>query len=224
MPSYVTRIVICLAAMLAAVGITGCAGSPTRANPNIALLDGRWQLDRQASDDVRGRLLPLFLKNEEKWRRRAERFRFDEPVLSVEGDGPGRNAEVRDDGMSTLRWMQHERRKEIEVLIAMLSPATQIEIRRVDRSIRIATNKGEGARVVTPGESSSLFLAAGGFNVSSAWAQGGLLIESRGNGDNKLQIVERFTLAADGTRVEEQLVVKIPDIGKQSFHFVYKRG
>jgi hypothetical protein len=203
--------------------VVGCSTTAPDASIQAALIkfDGRWQLDRQASDDVRARLAPLFAKNERKWDKRAARFEFDEPPL--EKGAADAQVGPRDDGM--MNWLQRERRKEIEVVLSLLLPATQLEIRRSsDRSIRIATNKGDGARIVTLGETSSLFLAAGSFVVSTEWRQGGLQIESRGTGDNKLHIVERFVLRSDGAQLEEFLTAKIPGVGKQSFHIVYRRG
>jgi hypothetical protein len=179
-----------------------------------AIFDGHWKLDQQASDDVKARLMPLFERDDRHWRRIAERFE-DQPSR------PDSGSEGGDDGISNMRWMQHERQKEVQTLIAQLMPATRLDIQHVDRSIRFATDKGEGTRVLTPGETSTLFLEVGAFVVSSSWEKGGLLIELRGSGENRLRIVQRFKL--HGAQLDEQLEVKIPTIGKHSFHFVYKQ-
>lgn len=209
------------AAMIAAAAVymAACAETSARDTPSdiaIGSFDGRWRLDRQASDDVRARLLPIFEKNEKKWRRSAERFEDLPPP-----PGPGGGLEVADDGISDIRWMQRERQKEIQALIAMISPASQLDVQHGNGSIRISTDKGEGTRVVTPGESSSLFLALGGFKVSSTWQKGALLVESRGTGENKMRVVERYSLRGD--TLEELLEVKIPNVGKQTFRMVYRR-
>ncbi len=214
--------------------ICGCAGVSSRAtlpaDVDLAIFDGHWRLDAQASDDVRARLLPKFEENEKRWRRKAERFDDQSPQEDRHGDSKGeghgeKRGESRDanreDGISNLRWLQRERQKDVQTLLAMLMPATQLDIEHIDRSLRIATDKGEGTRVITPGEESALFLPAGGFKVTSGWDHGGLLIESRGTGDNKLRILDRYTLR-DG-KLEERMEVKIPNIGKQSFLFIYLR-
>ena len=96
--AIVASIVLCFSA---------CAETAARDAPGAAAIgafDGRWRLDRQASDDVRARLLPLFEKNEKKWRRTAERF---EDLPPHQGGGPN----AADDGISDIRWMQRERQK-----------------------------------------------------------------------------------------------------------------
>jgi len=194
----------------------GCAvRQQTMLDPDaLAALAGRWRLDSKASDDVRARLMPLFERNERRWRRRVEPF--DQPPPGVE---PGPN--TNDETFSNVRWLQGERQKEIQVLIAMFSPATQLDIQVDGRTVRIATDKGEGTRALTPGESSALFLNVGGFKVESEWKEGALLVESRGTEDNKLRIEERF--APVGDRLDKRLEVRIPGIGKQVFNFVYRR-
>ena len=197
--------------------LSNCAGvssqSPQVAN-SAATLDGRWNLDRQASQDVRAILLPLFERNEKHWREREERYEAPPPRSE------GQAASI-DDGVSHLHWMQRERQKEVDALIALLSPATEIEFQQKDKSIRIATNKEEGTRVVTPGEKSALFLSMGSFSVTSAWSHGSLRIESRGTEGNRLEVLEIFTPRGD--TLEKQMEVKIPEIRKQTFRFVYRR-
>lgn len=203
----------------AAFYMSACAETSARDAPSdvsISAFDGRWRLDRQASDDIRARLLPIFEKNEKKWRRSAERFEDMPPP-----PGLGGGSEGPDDGISNMRWMQREREKEIQAVIAMISPATQLDVHHDKGSIRISTDKGEGTRVVTPGESSSLFLPLGSFKVSSEWQKGALLVESRGTGENRMRVVERYSVRGD--TLEEFLEVKIPSVGKQTFRMVYKR-
>jgi hypothetical protein len=202
--------------VLVTLGVSDCTSVSSQRLPDAnaaAVLDGRWNLDLQASQDVRARLLPLLERNEQHWRQREEKY--DQPPPRSDG------ASGVDEGVSHFLWLQHERQKEVDALIALLSPATQVDFQHKDGSIRIATNKSEGTRVVTPGERSSLFLSVGSFEVTSAWSHGSLKIESRGTEGNRLDVTEVFTPRADS--LEKQMEVKIPGISKQSFRMVYRR-
>ncbi len=203
--------------IVVAVCASNCAGLSSHGVPDAnaaAIFDGQWRLDASASDDVRARLAPLFDRGEKRWRRNAERFEDAPPH-------PDGGPQGSDDGISHIQWMRSEREKDNRSLIAMLVPASHLEIQHSDRSIRIATDKGEGTRLLTPGEESTLFLPAGGFSVSSSWEDGALRITSAGTGDNKVHVVELFKVR--GETLEERLDIKIPGMGKSSFRMVYRR-
>src|SRR5258706_6209249 len=64
-----------------AIGVLGCGGVASREPSkgiDVTRFGGRWALDRQASDDVPARLVPLFERNEPQWRRNT--LHFDEPL------------------------------------------------------------------------------------------------------------------------------------------------
>src|SRR5262249_9607379 len=144
-----THLFLCLAC---GAWLSGCGGTPSKsaAQPpqgvDPASFGGRWVLDRQASDDVRARFIPLFEKEDKRWRRNAERYE----------DTPPRETErppATDEGQSNIRWMQRERQKESNALLAYASPATQLDIQASAREFKIVNNKGEGTRRLVPGES-----------------------------------------------------------------------
>jgi hypothetical protein len=211
------------AALWAVIALTGCSGmsSPTAKEPpagiDITHFNGRWILDRQKSDDVRARLLPLFQREEQRWRHNAERF-DDSPPRESEAHGNS-----ADEGVSNFRWLQRERQKEMQALVAFAMPATQLDLHVGAHEVRISNNKGEGTRVLIPGESAALFVAVGGFTVASAWQDGGFTIDSRGEGENKIRVVERYRVNADGSQLDEQAEIHFPSIKKQLFHLVYRR-
>ncbi|HYM36268.1 MAG TPA: hypothetical protein VET48_12770 [Steroidobacteraceae bacterium] len=209
-----TRIVV---AGVIALGVAGCGSVASRSvtppSAVVARFSGHWVLDRQSSDDVHARLTPLFQRNEERWRRNAEKF--DLPPPSEHGDS--------DQSLSNVRWLQGERQKEIKALVTFAIPASQIDIQASEHEMRFANNKGEGTRLLTPGEATNLFVPVGGFNVLSGWKDGTFVIESRGEGENKIHVVENYRLSVDNKQLEERLEVHLPNISNQVFHIVYRR-
>jgi len=213
--------------------LVACSLSPSldSANSHAPNLSGRWVLDRQVSDDVRARLAPLFASKERRWQK-SERLLEDtipqESPTAVTVQGPPQVASTQSSndvaGGSNLQWLQRQRQREALVIIAMLSPANQIEIKQAPRELRFSTDKGEGSRTLVPGESSSLFVAVGGFKVKSGWDDATFAIDSRGTGDNETHVVERYTLIESDAQLELRLVARVPMLGKQSFRFVYRRG
>jgi len=204
-----------------AIGVLGCGGVASREPSkgiDVTRFGGRWALDRQASEDVRARLVPLFERNERQWRRNAERF--EEPAPR-ESDGRGGTP---DEGISTMHWLQGERRKEIQSVIAFVTPATQLDIQASANRVQFVNNKGEGTRTLIPGESIALFVELGGFKVTSGWKDSAFIIDLHGEGENRVRIIEQYRLAAEGTQLEERLEVQIPTISKQVFHIVYRRS
>jgi len=188
-------------------------------------LSGQWTLDRHDSDDVRARLAPLFEKKERKWRtmekHMADNATFVEPSHA---DNPGDSSSEGGADTSTLHWLRDQRQREVHSLIAFVSPATQLEIRQSAHEIRFSSNKGEGTRALVPGEPSSLFVAIGGFAVTSGWQGNSFVVNSNGSGDNVTHIVERYTLLDQGAQLEERVEVRLPALGKQVFRFIYKRN
>jgi hypothetical protein len=189
------------------------------ANLDVSRFTGHWNLDRQSSDDVRARLLPLFAREEQRWRRNAERFE-DLPPREAENHGNP----AGDDGTSNFRWLQRERQKEAQALIAFAMPASQLDIQASAHEIRIANDKGQGTRVLTPGESTALFVPIGGFIVTSSWQESGFVIDSKGEGENKIRVIEQYRVSSDGMQLEEHVELHFPAISKQMFRIVYRRG
>jgi len=178
-------------------------------------------LDRHESDDVRARLLPIFEKHEGRLRKQERRFEEGPPLPATpNADGP-RPADV-----STVQWVWQQRRREIEALIAFASPPNRLDIEHThagERRIRIANDKGEGTRVLIPGESSALFSGMGGFEVISGWRDTAFLVESRGTSDNPIRVLEQYVLLDSGATLEVRTEVRLPQIGKHRFRFIYRR-
>lgn len=180
-------------------------------------LSGEWTLDRRVSDDVRARLQPRFNKLESKWRK-LEKQADDRGELFIAEP----QAESGPDN-STMHWIREQRAREMKALVAFTSPASQLQIKQSAREMRFTTDKGEGTRVLVPGDESSLFVAMGGFTVISGWKDSSFIIDNDGNGDNPIHMLERYTLLGDGSELEFQLVARLPEFGKETFRFVYKR-
>jgi hypothetical protein len=198
---------------------TACSMSPSMNATQKGSVDlsGEWVLDRRASDDVRAHLQPRFNRLEDKWRKVEKRAEDQREIFIAEpmpDSGPGN---------STMDWIREQRGREMKALVAFLSPATQLQIKQSAREIRFTSDKGDGSRVLVPGEESSLFVAMGGFDVTSGWKDNAFIIDNDGNGDNPMHLVERYRLLENGSALELQLDARIPELGKQSFRFVYKR-
>ena len=216
-------------ASIAALGLAGCGGSNYLAQERGGSIDlsGRWELDRQASDDVRATLKRVFDKKDKQWQREAKRIedRYEEPLPPPDRSGdvsPEERAERRAD-MSNVQWLRSQNRREVEALIAWLSPALQLDIRQSPNEIEIKSNKAEGTRHLEPGGSSALFLALGGFEINSGWQDRSYIVNSKGTGDNKIRMLETYTLLEDGAVLEERMKVRLPMLGKHEFRFVYRR-
>ena len=207
-------------AILGLCALIGCSMTPsmdlTSAKP--VDLSGRWMLDRKASDDVRARLLPLIDRKERGWQRDEQPF-DDLPPQSANASPDAPRGEV-----STIRWMQQRRQREAMALISTISPGGQLDIRQTPSEIRISSDKGEGSRTLTPGRTSGLFTAIGGFEMSSGWQGTTFVIDSRGTGENHMHVVERYTLIDGGAVLEAKLETKLPDLGKHAFRFIYRRN
>ena len=180
-------------------------------------LSGEWVLDRRVSDDVRGRLQPRFNKLETKWRK-VERQAQDRGELFLAEP----QAESGPDN-STMHWIREQRDREMKALVAFVSPASQLQIKQSARELRFTSDKGEGTRVLVPGDKSSLFVAMGGFTVLSGWKDRSFIVDNDGNGDNPIHTFERYTLNGEGSELEFQLVARLPEFGKETFRFIYKR-
>lgn len=205
------------------VVLTAC-GSTSRLEsvaPVGVDLSGSWLFDRRESDDVRARLLPIFEKRDSRLRRQERRYDVGPPPPAEPGASGPRPADV-----SNVQWVWQQRRTEIEALIAFATPANRLDIEqaRDAHRIRIGNDKGEGARAFTPGESSALFTVMGGFTVTSGWRERAFTVESRGVNGNPIRVIERYSLLEDGEMLEVRMDVRLPEIGKHAFRFVYRRA
>jgi hypothetical protein len=172
---------------------------------------------------VRARLKPLIEKKERHWRAIEKRVWDEGYTGSQDNDsGPPGGA----DG-STMQWMRQQRQKEDAALIAFIAPPTQLDIRMSTRAgqqeISVRTDKGEGTRVLVPGQSSSLFFEVGAFKVNSGWHGNIFIVDLHGSGENSMQIVQYYTVSDAGKRLDLRLEARLPELGKQEFHFNYKR-
>src|SRR5262245_40802595 len=187
-----------ISAIALAIFLTACASTQTMPVDEVARrLNGAWQVDTHASDNLRDRLLPLFKAREAKWRKDADRYL---PPPSEERGAP------------TVDWLLADRRRAVEELIARLTPATELQITASTREVRVKGNKGEGTRVLNPGQTSALILPQGRFKLSSLWDKGMFVIDMRGD-DNKLRVTEHVAPIENG--MEIRMVASIPEIGKQ---------
>jgi hypothetical protein len=185
--------------------------------PQAVDLSGSWALDRRDSDDVRGRLMPLIEKKERRWRS-LERRMTDETFVPP--------PDAADN--STMHWMRQQRKQEAEELIAFVAPPAQLDIlmstRDGKQEVRVRTDKGEGTRILVPGQSSSMFFTIGGFEVHSGWHGGAFIVDFKGSGDNSLQVVQYYTVTDAGKRLDMRMETRLPELGKETFHFIYKRN
>jgi hypothetical protein len=223
MPSVVLRALYLVA--FVTVG-AACGSSPKLApkGPEVPNLSGRWTLERQSSDNVRERLLPLFERQDRRWRKAEQKIIERPPMPEASPPNSARPSEASDnlEGVSTIQWFQRQRQKEADYIISLVAPAANIEIQQSAREFRFSSDKGQGSRTLTPGRPTTLFIAAGGFEVNSGWRENSFMIESLGSGENEMNITEFYTLLG-ADRLEERLVVRIPGIGKESFRLVYRR-
>ena len=215
--------------------LTACSSTPRLESAASGSVDltGHWVLDRQASDDVRERLLPLLQKHERRMRRTENDIEAREGSLDPAPDSPPdagdttrtpQKAALPPGDYSTLHWMQHQREREELALVRWLAAAGELDITQRAGEIRIANDKGEGSRTLVPGESSALFVAMGGFEVTSGWKGTTFVVSSRGTGDNDIRMLEEYALDQDGKRLTETVETRLPAVGKQSFRFVYRRA
>jgi len=198
---------------------TACSIAPSmKATPDKPIdFTGEWSLDRRVSDDVRAHLQPAFDKMESRWRK-VEKRAEDRPELFIAEP----QAETGPDN-STLQWIREQRAREMKAMVVFLSPATQLQIKQSAHEMRFTSDKGEGTRRLVPGEKSSLFVTMGGFDVQSGWKDGSFVIDNDGNGDNPIHVVERYTMLAGGSELELQVIARLPEVGKETFRFLYKR-
>jgi hypothetical protein len=193
--------------------------------PPVINLSGQWRLERHESDDVRARLTPLIEKKERRWRSLEKRVTEEAFVAA-----PGAEAVPQYGAMdqSTMQWLRRERQQEAEALIAFIAPPTQLEIshsiREGQPAIIVKTDKGEGTRVLVPGQASSLFVGVGGFKLNSGWQGEKFIVDLSGSGDNSMHVVQYYTLFDAGKQLEMRMETRLPELGKQAFRFVYKRN
>ena len=179
-------------------------------------LSGRWLLDRQASDDVRAKIMPVFDRKERRIRQEERTYDVPPPVA-------GPSSDDHPSEPSTVEWIQRRREREAQSFVALLSPANQLDIQHEGGQVRVQTDKGEGSKTLTPGQSSALFTGFGAFEMSSGWKDETFIIDLSGAGDNKLHTVERYTLRDEGQTLEVQLDARVPNFGKHSFRFLYRK-
>ena len=227
--------------LVAVCSLAACAacGGSYAVQPRTAVdLSGRWDLDRQASSDVRLSLSEAFGKVDKRWRRVVQVIEDRNPPpeapeaavgppLESAANGAGEEADTRARpqaaDVSNLQWLMQQNRREMSAIVSWLSPATQLVVEQSATELVMRTNKGEGTRRFEPGETSAIFLLLGAFEVRSGWKGQSLLVDSVGKGDNKLQLSERYTLLDEGGGLEKRVVVRIPGLGKFKYRFVYRR-
>jgi hypothetical protein len=211
--------------------VSACSMSPTmnKVPPKDTDLTGDWALERHASDDVRARLAPLMEKRERKWRSLERRFEDDAPVRGPDAELP---PEATHRGgqqePTTIQWVRQQRQHAADELIAFVSPATKLEIRQSmqhgHQEISVHNDKQEGTRVLAPGETSALFNSMGSFDLSSGWQKTRFVVDMRGTEGNSMHIIQYYTLLESDTVLEMNMEAYLPELGKQKFRFVYKRG
>lgn len=233
------RLFIRFATLCGLAACVACSGSYA-VQPRIATdLSGRWLLDRQASADVRASLSAAFGKIDKRWQRVAQVVEDRNPPPAApeassespaaedsadnDADAKSERGKARAADVSNLQWMMQQNRREMAAIIAWLSPATQLDIEQSANELVMRTNKGEGTRRFEPGEKSAIFLSMGAFDVRSGWEDQSLIVDSMGQGDNKMQLSERYTLLDQGGGLEKRVVVRIPGLGKFKYRFVYSR-
>jgi hypothetical protein len=207
--------------------MSACSLSPRvdTVAPLVIDLTGQWSLDRHASDDVRARLAPLIEKKERRWRSLEKRMTEEAFVAA-----PGAEATPQDGAtdQSTMQWLRRERQQEAEALIAFIAPPTQLDIRQAIREgrqeISVKTDKGEGTRVLVPGQTSSLFVGVGGFKLNSGWQGEKFIVDLSGSGENSMHVVQYYTVFDAGKQMEMRMETRLPEFGKQAFRFIYKRN
>ena len=216
---------VLVGAALSLLALSSCSIAPSldKAQPNNVDISGQWALDRQVSDDVRARLTPLIAKKERRWRNLEKRVMEEGNTdLPDHDSGPPSGGDT-----STMGWMRQQRQKETDEVIAFVAPPTQLDIRMSTRDghqeITVKTDKGEGTRVLVPGQSSSLFVGVGAFKVNSGWRGNTFVVDMDGSGDNSMQVVQYYTVSEAGARLDLRLEAQLPELGKQAFRFSYKR-
>jgi outer membrane murein-binding lipoprotein Lpp len=229
--THIRVLTVFFAVVVGGLLFNGCSSAPRMQTVPKQPIDisGNWSIDRRESDDVRARLRPLAEKQEQRFRR-LDRAIEEGPGRSLPPDNlPGKESEHdgrRDPGsdLSTSGWLRQERQRDTLILIALLGPATKMEIHQSTREMRIVSDKGDGTRVLVPGEKTALFVTAGGFEVTSGWTDKSFVVSSRGTADNGIQMIERYSLIDGGKRLEELLEAHLPAFGKQVFRYVYNRA
>jgi hypothetical protein len=225
-----------LSAVLGLLVLAACGGAPRLADIPVTTVDlvGEWALDRAASDDVRALLRPMIGRRERELSRQIQQAGQASDELEV-GESAGPPPEVsgpptqpagrrpQEDDASMVGWLRRQQRLEFEAVIAWLSPASQLKIDKQDAQFRFLSDKGEGTRRFVPGEQSAVFNAFGGFDVSSGWDKDAFVVSSRGNGDNRIRLLETYTLLDGGATLEERVVARLPSLGKHEFRFIYRR-
>jgi len=212
--------------------IAACGGTPRLAvAPKAAVnLTGEWVLDRAHSDDVRARIRPMFARKERELNRYIQRAEedgdTDEPIAPPADAAKPPQSDVNrkepHDDSSTVQWLRRQQRIEAEAIIAFLSPASELKIDKRNAEYRFLSDKGEGTRRFVPGERSSVFNGFGGFEVMSGWEKSSFVVSSEGKGDNRIRLLERYTVLADGA-LEGKVVAHLPNLGKYEYRFLYRR-
>jgi hypothetical protein len=217
--------------MLTLVWVSSCAMAPTmdKVAPQGVDLTGDWLLDRHVSDDVRARLAPIIEKKELRWRSVERRYEDHAPLLGPDAElTPEATLQGGPPEPSNMQWLQQQRHFAAEALIIFVSPAINLQIRQSTRQgrheISVHTDKGEGTRVLVPGETSALFVSMGGFDLRSGWQKKHFVVDMRGTGDNAMIITQYYTVSDSGNELDMRMEAHIPEIGSQKFHFVYRRN
>jgi hypothetical protein len=193
--------ILALALLLAA-----CSSTPPQAE-QVKSFAGRWLLDSDASDDVVNQLAGLYRKRDQRDLRYEERVRRELPE-SLEA-------------ASNLQFLREQRQKQSDALVALLAPATELEVQQLPGgTVRLIDNK-RGTREVAPERSSSLINGAGSFEVTAEWDGNALTISTEGTNGNGISIDERYAMAGD--QLTALFVIRLPRIGKQKFRIRYRR-
>jgi hypothetical protein len=200
-------------AMLAVFALGACGGVTYLEQPRTKSIDlsGQWHLANTADAELKSWIDGLVKKHEQQLRKEtANAHRGDEPPAI-----PGQ--------FSNLQWMYEQNRREVIDLTAWLMPATQLDIKHTGREMEIRSNKEEGTRRLVAGESTTLFMTIGSFDVASGWSNDSYMVRSSGRQENNVQVVAQYTLRPGSQQLEEQMEVYVPMIGKRKFTFVYDR-
>jgi hypothetical protein len=222
---------IALSVCLSVLAACGSAPSLDDVPTSEVNLIGTWVLDRSQSTDVRAKLRSIISRRERDLNytiQKAEKEGvIDEPVgpplESAKSGAERRQPRPGEDDASTITWIRRQQRLEYEAVIAFLSPPSQLTIEKRNREYRVLSDKGEGTRRFTPGEPSSVFNAFGAFEVESGWDKSSFVVSSVGQGDNDMQLLERYSLMEDGAALHAVVVARLPSLGKHEFRFVFRR-
>jgi hypothetical protein len=192
---------------------SACGGTSYLEQPRTKSTDlsGHWKLTDETNAALKTWMDGLRKKQDQRLHRESGRSRdMDEP--------PPNSGQF-----SNLQWMHEQDRREVVELVAWLMPATQLDIKQTGRELEIRSNKEQGTRKFVAGESTTLFMTIGSFNVAAGWHNDSYVIRSSGREENHVQLIEQYTLRSGTQQLEEQVEVHVPMIGQRKFTFVYER-